>query len=334
MTTVDLLSLAAQPIRPFESIPVIDISGLFGGIDSRAQVASAIRDACIRVGFFYVKNHGIDETVIASAVDAARRLHDLPLEEKMKLLVVFTRLYLSLNIVKLVFTCLLKGYYPKGQRGRVHESFELRPEIDPPSNTSASTLWPSEDILPGFREAALKYYDEVNGLGLKLFEAFALALNMPENFFADKVNSAAADMRLSHYPLRSEVVENREAGIGAHTEYDCFTILWQGEIPALQVKNVLGHWVIAQPMPGTFVVNIGDQLSRWTNDIFKSTIHHVTIESGVRRFSIPLFFGTDANVMVEAFPSCVSASRPARYEPVLAGDYLLQRQQKVYGLPK
>ncbi|CAE6470728.1 unnamed protein product [Rhizoctonia solani] len=321
MATADLPLLAAQSIRPFESIPVIDISGLSGDADSKAQVANAIREACIHVGFFYVKNHGVDETVIASTVEAAHRFYDLPLEEKMKL-----EFRKNHN---------LKGYYPPDQRGRIHESFEIRPEDDsPPDNSSELHLWPPEDVMPGFREVALKYYEAVNGLGLKLFQALALALNMPEDFFADKVNSAAADMHLVYYPSRSEAVDNREPGIGAHTDFQCFTILWQGEIPALQVKNASGQWIGAQPIPGTFVVNIADQLSRWTNDIFKSTVHRVIIESGVRRISIPLFFGTDDNVMVEALPSCVSASRPARYEPILAGDYLKLRKTKVYKLSK
>ncbi|KEP49355.1 putative 2OG-Fe(II) oxygenase family oxidoreductase [Rhizoctonia solani 123E] len=252
MTTVDLPSLAAQSIPPFESIPVIDISGLFGDADSKAQVASAIQEACIQVGFFYVKNHGVDETVIASALDAAYRFFDLSLEEKMKL-------HFRKNPK-------FKGYYPILRKGLINEAFEITPEIGLPSNSELD-LWPPEDLIPGFREAVLKYYRDVHGLGLKLSQAFALALNLPEDFFADKMKGGASNMRLLHYPPQTDASDGRGPGIPAHTDYQFFTILWQGDIPALQIKNASGEWINAQPMPGTFVINIADQLSRWTSSV-------------------------------------------------------------------
>ncbi|CAE6418944.1 unnamed protein product [Rhizoctonia solani] len=141
MSVVDLPSLADQSIPPFESIPVIDISGLSGDSESKAQVASAIRDACIQIGFFYVKNHGVDNALIASTADAAHRFFDLPMEEKMK--------------IEFRKNPTLKGYYPWDKRGRVHESFELRPGTE--ISTRESDIWPSEDVLPGFRETVLKY---------------------------------------------------------------------------------------------------------------------------------------------------------------------------------
>ncbi|CAE6451757.1 unnamed protein product [Rhizoctonia solani] len=152
MTAVDLLSLATQKIRPFESIPIIDISGLSGDANSKAQVASAIREACIHVGFFYVKNHGIDETVIKSTVEAARRFFDLSLEEKMKI-----EVHKSPNF---------KGYTPllgentnPENRGDLHEGFDIGPEIDHSSNSSmsGSNVWPPEDVIPGFQEVVLNY---------------------------------------------------------------------------------------------------------------------------------------------------------------------------------
>ncbi|CAE6499979.1 unnamed protein product [Rhizoctonia solani] len=321
MTTTDLTSLAAQPVRPFESIPVIDISGLYGDFDSRIQVASAIREACIQVGFFYAKNHRIDDSLIASALEASNRFFDLPLEERMKLDFRKNRKF--------------KGYYPVLRRGYVNEAFEIRPEFDPSNGyMSELDIWPPEDLLPRFRDIVLKYYNAVHELGLKLFQAFALALNLPEDFFADRARACPACLRLMHYPPQTDPIEGRETGVKAHTDYQCFTILWQGDISALQIMNASGEWINAQPMPGTFVINVGDQLSRWTNDVFKSTVHRVTLEPGIRRISIPAFFGTDDDVMVEALPSCVSNNRPARYEPILAWEYLKLRKEQVHGLSK
>jgi len=111
----------------------------------------------------------------------------------------------------------------------------------------------------------------------------------------------------------------------------CFTILWQqDEINALQVLNAAGKWVDAVPIRGSLVVNLGDQFARWTNDVFKSTVHRAVNRSGVARYSIPLFFGTDYNVPLEAIPSCVSDDFPPKYEVVTAGDYVKSRLEATY----
>jgi isopenicillin N synthase-like dioxygenase len=160
---------------------------------------------------------------------------------------------------------------------------------------------------------------------------FALALDLPEDFFADKITKPAAIMRLLYYPPQTGIVDDRTIGIGSHTDYECFTILWQqGDINALQVLNTAGKWISAVPIPGSLVVNLGDQFARWTNDVFRSTVHRATNRSGIARYSIPLFFGTDYNVPLEALPSCVSDDFPAKYEVVTAGDYVKARLEATY----
>jgi len=95
---------------------------------------------------------------------------------------------------------------------------------------------------------------------------FALALDLPEDFFADKITKPAAIMRLLYYPPQTGIVDDRTIGIGSHTDYECFTILWQqGDINALQVLNTAGKWISAVPIPGSLVVNLGDQFARWTS---------------------------------------------------------------------
>jgi len=121
-------------------------------------------------------------------------------------------------------------------------------------------------------------------------------------------------------------------GIGAHTDWECFTILWQEPgIQALQVLNSQKQWINAPPIEGTLVINLGDQFARWTNDVFKSTVHRAINRSGQRRYSIPLFFGTDYTVRLEPIPSCVSEDRPPRYEVITAGEYVKSRLDATYG---
>jgi len=158
-----------------------------------------------------------------------------------------------------------------------------------------------------------------------------LALNLPEHFFDDKTQHSAAFMKLLHYPLQTGPIDGRVIGIGAHTDWECFTILWQEPgIQALQVLNPEKTWINAPPIPGTLVINLGDQFARWTNDVFKSTVHRAVNQSGVRRYSLPLFFGTDYNVKLEPIPSCVSPDRPPKYEVVTAGEYVKSRFQATY----
>ncbi|KAF8595138.1 Clavaminate synthase-like protein [Ceratobasidium sp. AG-I] len=328
-TTNDLLALATEPARTFESIPIIDITDLSNGTNP-AQVANAIRDACVHVGFFYVKNHGIDDQIIENVVKVSKQFFDLPDEEKTKL-----DIHKSSNFKG--YTALLGENTNPENRGDLHEGFDIGPESSTGDSAndsmSGSNVWPDSNLIPEFREAVMNYYQAIVSLGLKLFPAFALALNLPEDFFADKVQDAAAIMRLLHYPPQTGVVDDRVQGIGAHTE-QCFTILWQDGVSALQVLNTTGQWVDAIPIPGTFVINIGDQLARWTNDVFKSTVHRAINRSGVRRYSMPLFFGTDYHVKLEALPSCVSETRPPRYEVVYAGDYVKSRLEETYAHSK
>jgi len=238
-----------------------------------------------------------------------------------------------------------KGYSDLSQEnvnpeglGDVHEGFDLGWEPEFPSNDttqnmqgamSGPNVWPDE--LPGFKAAILAYYHSAIRLGRTLFTLFALALDLPENFFDDKTSRPAAIMRILHYPPQDpENADFRKIGIGAHTDYECFTILWQDDVGGLQVQNTAGKWIKAEHIPGTLVVNIGDQFARWTNDVFKSTVHRAINYSGRERYSIPLFFGTDYDVLLEPIPTCVSADSPAKYEVVTAGEYVKSRLVATY----
>jgi len=112
--------------------------------------------------------------------------------------------------------------------------------------------------------------------------------------------------------------------VGAHTDHECFTILAQDSVPALQVRNRRGQWIDAPPIRGAFVVNIGDLMARWTNGAFASTFHRVYNASGRARYSIPTFVGANADTVIRVLPSCVSDENPPKYEPIVAGEYVTQ----------
>ncbi|KLT39575.1 Clavaminate synthase-like protein [Cutaneotrichosporon oleaginosum] len=303
----------------------------------RRAVAAEIRAACLNQGFFYratFKNHGVSRDVVDAAFGQSHAFFGLGEEVKR-----------SIDISKSSnfrgFMALQTESHDSTGKGDYHEAFNLGldPSLAPDSMgvgrdsklQHGENLWPEAEMWDGaaqFKSATLAYYSAILALGQRLFPLIALALDLPEDFFSDKIQHPAAIMRLLFYPALGAA--EPIPGIGAHTDFECFTILKQDDVPALQVANRRGEWLDAPCIPDTFVVNIGDQLARWTNDIFVSTRHRVLATPDRDRYSIPFFFGCDHDVVMHPIPTCVSADRPNRYEVMTAGDYVHQRLSEVY----
>ncbi|KAI0036278.1 Clavaminate synthase-like protein [Vararia minispora EC-137] len=310
----------------FSQIPIIDLA-----LEDTTALVAAVRDACVNVGFLYVRNHGISPGAIAGVLAAMQDYFSLPLPEKAKLDIRSTPHFKGYNAV------LTSNNDPAGH-GDLHEGFEFGFEplegwLDADEVRAGAmegrNVWP--DRPEEFREACLTYYHEAFALGRRMYPLFAQALGLAPDFFDDKTRRAAAIMRVLHYPPQP-APDEKVLGIGAHTDFECFTVLWQQPgIQALQVCNAAGEWIDAPPLEGTLVVNLGDQFARWTNDVFKSTVHRAANLSGARRYSIPLFFGTDYDVLLEPIPSCISEDRPPRYEVVTAGEHVKAWLEAAYG---
>jgi isopenicillin N synthase-like dioxygenase len=313
----------------FEEIPIIDFAPMLGS-DAAAKhaLAAELRHACTEIGFFYIRNHGIPQDLIDATFAECPRFFGLAAEDKM-------RIHVRHSVNNSGYTPLLEENTDPTAKGDLHEAFDIAhelPESEPDRAQVAryygANQWP--EGLPGFRDVIETYYRAMHGLGARLFSAFALALDLPEDYFAPLANRPTAVMRIVYYPSQSGVIDPQQIGIGAHSDYECFTILAQETVPALQVRNQQGRWIDAPPIRGTFVINIGDQMARWTNDIFASTLHRAVNTSGRARYSIPFFLGSNHDTLIEALPGCVSADRPAKYPPVRAGDYVQGRFDATY----
>ncbi len=313
---------AAGAERPdFDAVPLIDFSGMLrGDAAARRRVAAELREACINVGFFYISNHGVPQELVDEMFAMAPRLFGLPIEEKM-------RWHVKRSSQLLGYIAMRdENANPAAGKGDMHEAYDFVPEDVRLENDflagdfrRAGNLWPD---VPGFRELAERYGIAMRLLARRLFAAFALALDLPEDYFSALASSPMALIRLLHYPTQPGPFSEETIGTGAHTDHECFTILCQDRIQALQVRNRRGDWIDAPPLLGTFVINIGDLMARWTNGIFASTYHRVSNLSGHARYSLPCFVGANADARIEALPSCVSAERPARYPAVMAGEYV------------
>ncbi|EJC98442.1 2OG-Fe oxygenase [Fomitiporia mediterranea MF3/22] len=321
-----VLQTASRADYSFKNIPVIDVEGLESeDLVVRQQLARDIRNACINIGFFYVKNHGIPEKSSFGAVNAGKKFFALPEEIKQKY-----NLRKSPNYTG--YTANFDENNDPAGRGDLHEAFDVGPDKSYSHKQSEipANPWPNTEV-PEFKDCALSFYNAAAEFGKKLFPIFALALGVPENFFDDKTKEDAIVMRVIRYPPQTGPHDDRVIGIGAHSDFEVFTLLWQEPgIESLQVMDANKEWINATPIPGTLVVNVGDQLSRCANDVFKSTVHRAVNRSGVERHSMPVFFNFDYNVKLEAIPSCVSAEHPPKYEVITAGEYVKSRMDTIY----
>jgi isopenicillin N synthase-like dioxygenase len=176
-------------------------------------------------------------------------------------------------------------------------------------------LWPEQ---AGFQTAVAPYYAAVASLARRMFRAFALALELPEDQFEPHLTRPPSQLRLIHYPYDPHARD--QEGIGAHTDYEFFTIL-QSTAPGLEVRNGAGEWIDAPPIAGAFVVNIGDMLEVWTNGEFRATAHRVR-KVAEERYSFPFFATCDYPTVVEPAARFVTSERPARFPRLISGEHL------------
>ncbi|KAK9366195.1 hypothetical protein V1509DRAFT_630823 [Lipomyces kononenkoae] len=309
-----------------DEIPVIDVSGIYSeDIEMRKMVAEKVREACHRIGFFYAINHGIDPQLSSGAFEQAKRFFALPIEKKMEV---------DTALVPGEFV----GYHAMEQYGSknrkqndLSEAFNIAydAKYDPDAITDepSRSIFLPEDDLPGFKDGLYAYHTQILQFARKMTRIFALALHLPEEYFADYVKQPEAGMRILHYP-QQEHSEDDQNGIGAHTDFECFTMVTQDGSGGLEVLNKAGYWIKAKPVPNSFVINIADCLMRQTNDFFVSTVHRVINKSGNERYSIPFFYGFDRRKVLEPVPTCISEDNPMKYQLMTSGEYYIWRASK------
>lgn len=185
-------------------------------------------------------------------------------------------------------------------------------------------LWEGTSHIPGFRETTVEFWQRRLTLARKMIRIFALALDMPEDYFDSVTTNPGADGLYVHYPGSPETVsddaeQDVDVGIGSHTDIQCVTLLWQDMSGGLQVLSASDEWLDARPIPGTLVVNIGDFLQRLSNNRFKSTVHRVYNRQTRSRYSMPFFLGFNPDSVCKVVPSCIDEDHPALYEPISCG---------------
>jgi isopenicillin N synthase-like dioxygenase len=179
----------------------------------------------------------------------------------------------------------------------------------------------------------LTYHTAVCDLAGDLMRIVALSLDLPEDTFEESYRDANPSLRLLHYPPRPADAQPAQIGAGAHTDWGGITILAQDDTGGLEVQDTSGAWIRATPIPGTFVVNLGDLIVRWTNDRYHSTPHRVFNPAADRdRYSMALFFSPNSRARIECLPTCVRPGEPPRYAVCTAGEHIAERRRETYGI--
>ncbi len=326
-----------QPPKAAQSIPVIDIDAAFeGSLDARKQIAWEIHKACRETGFFYIKNHRVPAAMIEGQFAWAKKFFDLPLADKMAIDMKKSRTnagYEPMGAQKLDSQDAKSEAAPPDLKESFYSGMDLPDDhvlAQAAMRTFGHNQWP--DALPEFRTHMNAYWDVMVGLGRHLLPLVALSLDLPEDWFASSFDPPSGTLRLLKYPPHPGSALDNQLGAGAHTDWGTITLLAQDSLGGLEVRNADGEWVEATPIPGTFVINLGDMMSRWTNGLYNSTMHRVkNNRSGQDRYSIPFFFNARPDAVIEAIPGCVSADRPQLFPTCTAIEHLGEMFRRSYG---
>jgi len=328
--------------------PIIDISAFSSRHDRTSHTAQQavldeVQRACEGAGFMVITGHDVNPATRKAMFDMADSFFALDLETK-----------LALN--KHSLNPAYRGYIPlRGENvGKVFGG-DLEALPDPvekfcvgnprlpslqakypqwfastESQAYIANVWPDEEIMPGFRQAAEVYYTEVESLAHTMLEIFARALELPPGFFQDGFSKGGETLlRCLHYPPRPA----QQSRLHAHTDGTLLTVLMQDATGGLEVE-VEGQWVGVPIVPDSFVINIGDLMMFWLNQRWHSTRHRVrhvqSSDAHVGRYSFPLFFTPDADTVVECHEKFLRDGEEPQYSPITAGEFNLVRMKDSY----
>ncbi len=317
------------------SFPVFDL-GEFeaAGPERKIALGREVDAVCRSTGFLAVGGHGVGQSIINDIWDKTGRFFELPAAAKQKAKAPYAGYpygYLAPETESLAKS---RG---EDSPPDLKESFNGGPLAIPGTVQDpealefcyADTVWP--DGPEGFVDAWKAYYAAMEDLAARIMRAFAVALYLPEDYFDRYIDAPISALRALNYPIQSNVPRPGQFRAGAHTDYGSLTILLpQEDTEGLEILSPGGDWIAVPPVPGAFIVNIGDLMARWTNDRWVSTLHRVVNPatggegSGGRR-SLAFFHQPNWDAEIECLECCLQPGDKPKYDPVRSGPYLMSK---------
>ncbi len=310
------------------ALPIIDM-GALGEPAGEELIARQLDEAFSRIGFCYFTNIGVSQDMVDAVFAQSRRFHAQPDAAKRAITMNdFHRGYMPPKTSLIATSSVAKVTQPN-----LSESLMLMHEVAADDPRAGQPLqgpnqWPPD--LPGFEAGVRAYEQGMAAFCRRLLRPMALALGLPPDWMEGFFAKPTTFLRLLHYPPQPPEAGDDTFGSAPHTDYGFITVLVQDSNGGLSVRRKDGTWLAAPPVPGSWVVNVGDMLSHWTNGRWQSTPHRVRNLSGNDRYSCPFFFDMDMDSIVACVPTCCGPDNPARYPPVRYGDYLMERLDKNY----
>lgn len=309
-------------------IPVIDIGPLRDG-SGLEEAGRRLAWAAEHVGFIYVENHGIEQSLVDDARQVAVEFFRHADEKKLE---VVTNEHHH-------------GYLRPGQtkmyddaRVDLKESFNFGIELEAAVLTAAKdnpligrNEWPS--FMPELKQKVYAYFAAASACAVDLLRGFAAGAGLPADTFVRHTDLPVSRGSLQYYPPQPAELGVEQFGVAAHTDFGVLTVLCQDSLGGLQLQTLDGEWIAVPPIPGTLVVNVGDLLARWSNNRYRSTPHRVINASGKERLSLVLAYDPNYESWVDPIIFCGAGETPT-YEAISCGDYLMWRFEKAFAYRK
>lgn len=296
----------------------------------KQQFVTKIGEAYETIGFVALKGHFLDDALVDTLYSEIKKFFDLPTPQKQKYEIPGIggqRGYVSFGkeSAKGKKEGDLKEYWHFGQF--VQDNPELEAEY--PKNIEV-------EELEHFNSVGKEAYRMLEKTAKYVLRALAIYLELDERYFDAYIHNGNSILRPIHYPPITEEPKNAERA-AAHGDINLITLLMGAQGRGLQVQNHDGQWIDAIANPDEIMINVGDMLSRHTNNKLKSTIHRVVNPPremwGTSRYSIPFFMHPISSMKLNVLDNCIDAENPKQFEDITAGEYLDQRIREL-GLAK
>ncbi len=311
----------------FDEIPSLDLNDFSSGtVEQKQEFVKRLGEAYNNIGFVSIKNHGLSDELVSQLYASVEAFFKLPDEIKKK--------YEKAELFG------QRGYISKGKEkakgrntGDLKEFYHIGQSDDNRLSDYPPNIWPDE--IEDFRAATSKAYSTLQAAGIQMLRAIALYLELPENYFDDKVSKGNSILRPIHYfPIENpEEIPDDAVRAAEHGDINLITLLMGASADGLQVLRKDGKWIPITALPDQIVVNVGDMLERLTNHKLKSTIHRVVNPPkemmNTSRFSIPFFLHPISEMDLTCLESCIDENHPKDFDDILAGDFLYQRLQEI-----
>ncbi|AZQ61164.1 isopenicillin N synthase family oxygenase [Flammeovirga pectinis] len=306
-----------------QNIPSVDLSDFLSDDPIRKQkFVKEIGTAYEDIGFVSLKGHFLNEVLTNELYSEIKNFFELPVATKSKYEIEGIggqRGYVSFGKET------AKGF----KKGDLKEFWHFGQYVD--NNPKLEEQYPDNvlvDELPKFNEVGKEAYQALEKTGVHVLRALALFLDLEEQYFDNFIKNGNSILRPIHYPpIQSEPKDAVRAA--AHGDINLITLLMGAEGKGLQVQNHDGEWIDAIAGEGELVINVGDMLSRHSNNRLKSTIHRVVNPPkelwGTSRYSIPFFMHPISEMPLNTLENCVTDAQPKLYEDTTAGEFLTER---------